>query len=317
MPELEPEPEPEPEPQHLRLATVTGSTASYCEGPACDSVTFGAGSSASKPVEFNSVLLIPDLLSAKECEQLIADVEQRRRLVDDGGGGADGLSAWSRTTYGENWRGFQRYRIPSLSSATAELVGEILRGRLLPFIARELPTVEDYLWARSISACEEPGCNLQPPAQRHLSSDLSELPYRFAPQEPAINRYTAGGEFPVHRDEQALTLNVLLKSGSFDGGGTAFWRQDVACGGDPQAPSSVTIHPAAGVGVVFNGKVQHAGRAVTAGVRHVLVFSFSITCSQYVSNRSARRGEVAPQQGPLPGTCEHCEEDCEYNVEYI
>ena len=273
------------------------------------------------PVECNSVLLIPNLVSATECEQLIADVEQRRRrFVDEGGGEADGLSAWSRTTYGENWRGFQRYRIPLLNGATAELVEDILRGRLLPFIATELPTVEDYryLWDCSISACDAPGCNLQPPAQRHPDTDLGGLPYRFAPQEPAINRYTAGGEFPVHCDEQALTLNVLLKSGTFEGGGTAFWRQDVPYGGEPRAAPSVIIQPGAGVGVVFNGKVQHAGREVTAGVRHVLVFSFSITNSQYVSNQAAKQGAAAQRErGPLPGTCEHCEEDCDYNTEYM
>ena len=31
------------------------------------------------------------------------------------------------------------------------------------------------------------------------------------------------------------------------------------------------------VGVVFNGEVKHAGRAVTSGVRHLLVASFSIS----------------------------------------
>ena len=50
-----------------------------------------------------------------------------------------------------------------------------------------------------------------------------------------------GGEFPVHRDEQALTLNVLLRSGTFEGGGTAFWRQDVFCGGAPEAAPTMAI----------------------------------------------------------------------------
>ena len=33
---------------------------------------------------------------------------------------------------------------------------------------------------------------------------------------------------------------------------------------------TLTVEPAAGVGVVFNGAVKHAGRPVTEGVRHVL-----------------------------------------------
>jgi hypothetical protein len=74
------------------------------------------------------------------------------------------------------------------------------------------------------------------------------------------------------------------------------------------------------VGVVFNGKVQHAGQAVTSGVRHVLVFSLSITNTCYVSNSAAKQQEQQEQQeqqSQLSGTCEHCEEDCDYNVEYI
>ena len=87
----------------------------------------------------------------------------------------------------------------------------------------------------------------------------------------------------------ALTVNVLLSSGTFEGGGTAFWREDSVTDslfrkaghaqyedGSTDAPT-LSVQPAgAGVGVLFNGSVKHAGRAVTSGVRHVLVASFSI-----------------------------------------
>ena len=95
----------------------------------------------------------------------------------------------------------------------------------------------------------------------------------LTPKEPAINRYSAGGFFEPHKDKHALTLNVLLDSGAFKGGGTAFWDEDSSSSAD--APT-LTVEPAAGVGVVFNGAVKHAGRSVTEGVRHVLVASFSI-----------------------------------------
>ena len=120
---------------------------------------------------------------------MFADAEGSDKDTHGKGGDLD--------TYGENWKGFQRYRIPRLSQSTAGLVEEILRERLLPFISKEMPTVEDYLWARSDAACAEPGCNLAPPAPREKNTELGSLPYRFAPQEPAINRYTDGGEFPV------------------------------------------------------------------------------------------------------------------------
>jgi hypothetical protein len=278
-----------------RLATLSSSaggctTPSYTRGATYDSVAFG-GVGSSISVEHNSVLLVPELLSTEECGRLIQDVERCRvaELAAEASNGAagaaaDGLASWGKSTYGENWAGFQRYRIPRLSATTVDLVEEIFRERLLPFISQELPRVEDYLWARSVAACTEPGCNLAPPALRDSTIALGTLPYRFAPQEPAINRYTAGGAFPVHSDEQALTLNVLLETGCFEGGGTDFWQQQdtptsnnvlatpSSVSSERAVAPSVTVEPtAAGVGVVFNGKVEHAGRPVISGVRHVLV----------------------------------------------
>ena len=84
QPEPEPDPEPEPAEQQLaqrpavhgRLATLCvrrdGYMPTYIEGAAYDTVTLGADA---KDVERNSVLLIPDLLSAAECAQLIDDVD--------------------------------------------------------------------------------------------------------------------------------------------------------------------------------------------------------------------------------------------------
>ena len=117
-------------------------------------------------------------------------------------------------------------------------------------------------------------------------------------QEPAINRYTQGGHFPPHTDQQALTLNVLLKPReTFEGGGTAFWSEPTepisqgVLAGDAQP--AFTLHPNAGVGVVFNGTVRHAGQPVTgAGVRYVLMSSFSITNPEYVSNSTKKAKRI-------------------------
>ena len=109
-------------------------------------------------------------------------------------------------------------------------------------------------------------------------------------QEPAVNRYMTGGHFPPHTDKQALTLNVLLQPReTFQGGGTAFWAESDEDSTLEQQPSALrkptfTLHPDAGVGVVFNGTVRHAGQPVLGdGVRYVLVSSFSITNPEYVS----------------------------------
>ena len=68
----------------------------------------------------------------------------------------------------------------------------------------------------------------------------------------------------------------MLLSTGFEGGGTEFWPEDA--GGDDD-PSCCCLHPTAGTGVVFNGNVKHAGRAVAQGLRHVLVASFSVVKS--------------------------------------
>eukprot|EP01047_Picozoa_sp_COSAG01_P025640 COSAG01_NODE_1627_length_9684_cov_16.787063_5_plen_134_part_00 len=109
-----------------------------------------------------------------------------------------------------------------------------------------------------------------------------------------VSRYAAGGCFEQHTDKHALTVNILLRGkGAFEGGGTAFWREDIArarpkkaglyrrrpytFAGTVQHAPTLVVHANAGVGVVFSGIVKHAGRAVQAGLRHLLVASFSIT----------------------------------------
>jgi hypothetical protein len=92
---------------------------------------------------------------------------------------------------------------------------------------------------------------------------------------------------------------MLLRDGCFEGGGTAFWAEDEnrerrSCqnpdlrsldpehakdqSGGAYAPT-VSVQPMAGVGVIFNGNMKHAGKVVSCGARHVLVASFSISNS--------------------------------------
>jgi hypothetical protein len=129
----------------------------------------------------------------------------------------------------------------------------------------------------------------------------------FTHNEPAINVYTEGGEFPPHRDLQQLTVLVpLTDSDAFSGGGTAFWRaaapttsssssplstdssdaelqmgtlpplpselvdRDVA-----SAPPAVVLSPPRGSALIWTGNVTHAGLPLSAGQRAVLVASCS------------------------------------------
>ena len=103
---------------------------------------------------------------------------------------------------------------------------------------------------------------------------LSDQQYKFSAHEPAINRYGEGGAFMPHTDSFAVTLNILLTIDTFEGGGTTMWREPCS---QPSAMPALRVEPSAvGVGVLFNGTMRHAGREVTAGLRHLLVASFSI-----------------------------------------
>ena len=121
----------------------------------------------------------------------------------------------------------------------------------------------------------------------------SSLHYRLAGSRVVFalyftSRYPAGALFSPHSDDEALTVNVLLDDhGMFKGGGTEFWAEDLSGKAElPSTDATVRIEPRAGIGVVFNGRVHHAGCVVTAGVRHVLVASFSI-CSPGLYNSPA------------------------------
>ena len=114
-----------------------------------------------------------------------------------------------------------------------------------------------------------------------MHAGLDKQHYKYSDGEPAINRYSTGGHFHPHRDGCSLTLNVLLAEGTFEGGGTQFWREVSGQEMEQKEEQEPTlcVLPRAGVGVVFNGKVKHAGRVVSAGLRHLLVASFTIAAS--------------------------------------
>lgn len=105
-----------------------------------------------------------------------------------------------------------------------------------------------------------------------LATQLDQL--HFSSREPAVNVYTAGGEFLVHKDSQALTVLIPLSTNSqFTGGGTAFWSQDSR--GHRVEEPSIIVKPKEGTAMLFGGCVTHAGVPVETGSRVVFVASFS------------------------------------------
>ena len=100
---------------------------------------------------------------------------------------------------------------------------------------------------------------------------------RFSEDEPWVIVYGIGGTFLQHTDGQALTIIVALadaESGTFTGGGTAFWSPE-SLEADKNASPSLVLSPPCGSAILFAGNVVHAGLAITEGQRMNLVASFS------------------------------------------
>jgi len=100
--------------------------------------------------------------------------------------------------------------------------------------------------------------------------------------------YTAGGRFGPHKDHMALTVLLPLTCPTqFSGGGTGFWTREAEGYGqgeqidenkanaNPDGPPSTVLRPRRGEALVFGGGLTHAGLPVEAGLRAVLVASFS------------------------------------------
>lgn len=108
-------------------------------------------------------------------------------------------------------------------------------------------------------------------------ASLCDMIFTFSGHEPAINVYTAGGEFEPHEDKHALTVLVPLSPlGSFEGGGTGFWSESAPRVGGPGGEPSLVLQPPPGTALMWTGDITHAGIRVTSGTRHVFVASFNL-----------------------------------------
>jgi len=145
-----------------------------------------------------------------------------------------------------------------LSDEVAALCEVILR-RAMKFVDSSLPSVG--------RACVS--------QKETLTTLYNNGELAFAHREPAINVYSAKGEFAPHRDGQDLTILFPLSIAGVDyvGGGTGFWEG--SCGTKPNLPPQVVLKPEPGTAMLFAGHVTHAGMPVIEGLRVVFVSSFS------------------------------------------
>lgn len=92
-------------------------------------------------------------------------------------------------------------------------------------------------------------------------------------------RYRPGQRFNIHQDgvhhrgadeRTRLTFMIYLTDGdAFDGGDTVFYAQGPQAG-DDAPPAIARVRPRAGLLIVFDHALWHAGEAVTRGVKHIL-----------------------------------------------
>ena len=93
-------------------------------------------------------------------------------------------------------------------------------------------------------------------------------------------RYRPGQRFNIHQDgvhhrgadqRTRLTFMIYLTDGdAFDGGDTVFYAQGPQGGADDAPPVVARVRPRAGLLIVFDHALWHAGEAVTRGIKHIL-----------------------------------------------
>jgi len=217
---------------------------------------------SSRCFELNSILALPDLLTRRECALLVAAAERAvaraaagsaRKVAKRQAAAERGRSAASSVP-----SALHRLPVCDLGSDAVALSETLLKERILPFVEATLPMTSRAIFGRE--------------------DGLAGSRFEFSAHEPAVNRYAPGGDFRKHTDKCALTVNVLLSEPkSFEGGGTLFWPQGLAeARADEQCTLATLVCPSQATALLFNGAVEHSGKAVEAGLRHIYVASFNL-----------------------------------------
>ena len=217
--------------------------------------------------EGDLVLVVPNAATAAECEALTSAgskvaADYRKSRLETGLEPAAGLVRVPSIPAAARAALTNTPCAPPLPSDADAIVDQLLL-RMMDFIDEELPSLGSSLFG----ADESDGGGLR---QMHDDDALE-----FSSREPTVNVYSAGGEFLAHKDHQSLTVLIPLTDPDedFEGGGTAFWRQDSR--GHRVEAHDLLLRPPKGTALLFGGYTTHAGTPVECGERCVLVASFS------------------------------------------
>ena len=220
--------------------------------------SIGIGSSADATTLFSTVLHVPSLLDADDCQQLMKDADEHiasQRAKHAERYGAPPAKATSRN----------RIPVAKLGNDARGTVARLLRQTLYNILEEDAPEVA--------LACFG------------VTTGLATLRCVYTGAEPAINVYKAGGSFEPHQDQQQLTILVTLsRTDAYVGGGTVFWPEEQTRTAMPAseighalvAGTEVIVRPEQGDALLWTGNLAHAGLAVEYGTRHILVASFSL-----------------------------------------
>ena len=217
-------------------------------------------SNKGQPKLHDSILLLKDLVSQAECAQLVDAAEEKvrfyrrhRRVINGDSRGKDDKPL----------RRFELHPDGINHDGSVHALAHSILTRALWNLEQQEPEL-----CAELFGVDDP-------------VDLCDLWFQFKGDEPMLNRYTAGGDFPPHQDGSALTVLVPLSTSDveFQGGGTAFWSE-AEIGKDSKAAQgrrpSLVMKPPPGTGLFWRGHLTHAGLPLTTGCRHVFVASFDL-----------------------------------------
>jgi hypothetical protein len=138
----------------------------------------------------HAVYTVPSFATDTECDALLLDAHKR----------LESLLA-NKSCRQKGWKK-ELVRLP-LAPNPAKVEVQLLH-RLLALVEMHMPALAMEVFGQA--------------------TDLADAAVAFSPGEPAVNVYTAGGQFSPHYDQEALTMLVPLSAlDTHTGGGTAFW----------------------------------------------------------------------------------------------
>ena len=199
----------------------------------------------------NTIVVLPDLFSPKECEMIVGDAE--RILNENKAKNVQGCKT-------ESWTLYSRFG-PESQGVMDRVLGE----HVLSFLELRMPNLAKKLFQD----------NKRIPKHGYSNAKKTMGTYW---DDPVVIKYDVSNQLAPHEDMRDLTIVIPLNpldQYPLTGGGTRFWLEGTTpdnadCGG------GVSIKPAPGSGILFNGEITHSGNTFETGTRFVLMTSVNL-----------------------------------------